>query len=151
MRSAIRIFGALNVLAALFSLLYFAWGIEIHWGKWPGAPDPADWAIFLVIGSVCTSTVLYLAVLGVRLIRGDHGALRRVIPTFLAEIIIFLGAVAAPAFTSGRNKLIWFWLVATFPVQPQVLFGYAFVGTLAAVVLIFWDRNASVPPTVQSR
>ena len=88
MRWAMRIFGGSNVVASLFGLYYFAWGIQIHLGKWPGNPNRQEWIVFLAISALSTSLVLYLAYLGVRLINRDFKVLRQVCFVFVSEIAI---------------------------------------------------------------
>ena len=94
MRWAMRILGGLNVVVCFFSLLYFAWGIQIHLGNWPGNPNYEEWAVFLVISAVSTFLVLYLAYLGLRLIGGDRqGTLESVLRFFISEMAIWFLAL----------------------------------------------------------
>ncbi len=146
MRWTMRVFGTLNILLTVFSLYYFAWGIEIHLGRWPGNPNSLEWAVFFTLSSLSTSLVIYLAFLGVRLIRGDYKALWKVCCVFVSEIAIcfvdfVISWIAKPTWI--RKDVDWFWGIALFPLDPQVLFGYAFFGTGAAIVLILVARRSS--------
>jgi hypothetical protein len=88
MRSAMPIFGGLNIIVSILSLYYFAWGIEIHLGKWPGDPIRQEWTVFLAVSVLSTSLVLYLAYLGIRLIKRDFKALKLVTLVFVSEITV---------------------------------------------------------------
>jgi hypothetical protein len=146
MRWAMRIFGGSNVVASLFGLCYFAWGIQIHLGKWPGNPNRQEWIVFLAISALSTSLVLYLAYLGVRLIKRDFKVLRQVCFVFVSEIAIcFVDFIVTWMVhpTSIRKDVEWFWGIALFPVQPQVYFGYAFIGLTAAIVWMFVGRRST--------
>ena len=146
MRWAMRIFGGLNIIASIFSLCYFAWGIQVHLGKWPGDPNRQEWIVFLAISALSTFLVLYLAYLGVRLIIRDFKALRLVSLVFVLEIAIcFMDFVVAwisnPTWI--RKDIVWFWGIAIFPLQSQVFLGYAFIGLTAAIVLMIVERRSS--------
>src|SRR5438552_301994 len=97
MRWAMRVLGGLNVSACLLCLYYFFWQIKIYWGKWPGNPTHFDWAVFFVLNFISTFLVLYLAYLGVRLIRGKFDALRSVCFVCLFDI----------AFVVAHNLATW--------------------------------------------
>jgi len=145
-RWAMRIFGGSNVVASLFGLYYFAWGIQIHLGKWPGNPNRQEWIVFLAISALSTSLVLYLAYLGVRLINRDFKVLRQVCFVFVSEIAIcFVDFIVTWMVhpTSIRKGVEWFWGIALFPFEPQVYFGYAFIGLTAAIVLMFVGRRST--------
>jgi succinate dehydrogenase hydrophobic anchor subunit len=146
MRWAMRILGGLNIVSSLFGLYYFAWGIEIHLGKWPGNPTRWEWNVFLAISALSTFLVLYLAYLGVRLIKLDYSALGHVRLAFELEISIclldfFLTWIATPSWI--RGNVIWFWGIATFPLEPQVLSGYELIGLAATFVMILARRRSS--------
>jgi hypothetical protein len=141
-----RFFGGLNIVASLFGLYYFAWGIQIHLGKWPGNPNRQEWIVFLAISALSTSLVLYLAYLGVRLIKLDFKVLRQVCFVLMSEIAIcFVDFVVTWIVhpTSIRKDVEWFWGIAIFPIQPLVYSGFAFIGLTAAIVLIFVGRRSS--------
>lgn len=147
MRWAMRIFGGLNILASLFSLLYLAWGVEIHLGKWPGNPTGGEWAVFLILCAVSTFLVLYLAYLGVRMFRGESGALKRAIPVFALEIAIVFADFIVTWLIQPKSipdDILWFWSIAIFPLDPQVYFGYVFFGIVAAFVLLVAGRKSPV-------
>jgi len=146
MRWALRILGALNVFASALSLSYFAWGIKIHLGKWPGGPDRQEWIVFLSISALSVSLVLYLAYLGLRLIKRDFNALKLVSLVFISEIAICFVAfvvtwIETPAWI--RKDIVWFWGIAMSPLEFQVFCGYALIGLAAAVVLILVGRKSS--------
>ena len=145
MRWAMRIYSALNIIASIFSLCYFAWGIEIHLGKWPGNPTRYEWAVFLAISALSTSLVLYLGYLGVRLIMRDFKALKMVSLVFVSEIAIcFVDFVVTWIATPiPTPKVILFWGIAVFPLEAQVYTGYAFIGLAAAIVLMLVGRRSS--------
>jgi succinate dehydrogenase hydrophobic anchor subunit len=148
MRCALRIFGVLNIVATLFGLYYFAWGIRIHLGRWPGNPDQKEWAAFLAISAISTTLVLYSAWLGVRLIKQDRNALKQVILVFAIEIALVIGCFFATWMMrpiSIPEDVLWFWSIALFPLDPQVLFGYAFFGIFVSAVLILFGRRSPNP------
>lgn len=147
MRWAMRIFGALNIIASIFGLRYFAWGIEIHLGKWPGNPTRYEWVVFLAISAISTFLVLYLAYLGVRLIKPDYKALRQVGFVFASEIAVcFVSFLFTWVVTPiPVPNVIWFWGIAVFPLEPQVYSGYAFIGLFAAIALILAGRRYQAP------
>jgi hypothetical protein len=145
MRWAMRIFGVLNICASVFSLWYFGWIIDIHLGNWPGNPTRYDWAVFLALSALSTFLTLYLAYLGVRLIKRDYKALLLVIVVFTSEIVVCLVSflltwIVAPI----SSKVKWFLDMAVSPLEPQVWFGYAFIGLIAASAVIIVRRRSSV-------
>lgn len=144
-RWAMRILGALNVVVSIICLCYFAWGIAIHLGKWPGDPTPKQWAVFFAISAFCMLLVLYLAYLGVRLIKQDGRALWPVSFVFTSEIIVcFVSFLVTWVVTPVPvPNVIWFWGIAVSALEPQVYFGYAFMGLAASIGLIMAERRSS--------
>ena len=140
-----RILGALNIVVSIICLCYFAWGVEIHLGKWPGDPSLKEWAVFFAICAFCTFLVLYLAYLGVRLIKQDRRALWPVSFVFTLEIIVcFVSFLVTWVVTPVPiPKVIWFWGIAVSALEPQVYFGYAFIGLAASNALIIAGRRSS--------
>jgi hypothetical protein len=152
MRWAMRILGGLNILACLLCLYYFFWQIEIHWGKWPGNPSGLEWAVFFVLVAVSTFLVLYLAYLGVRLIRGHYEALRRVCFVCIIDIVLVYGHTLATWNVMENPKpaiRIGLWGIAISPLEPEVLFGYVFVALASALILILIGRKTHGVPATQ--
>lgn len=143
MRWALRILGALNILASILSLSYFAWLIEIHLGHWPGDPDRREWIVFLALSAVSVSLVVYQAYLGVRLIKRDMNALGLASLVFVLEIALCFVVTWIQPHAGTRSNIVWFWGIAMSPLQFQVFCGYALVGLIAAVVLILIGRKSS--------
>ena len=146
MRAAMRALGFCNLLTSFCSLYYFVWGIQIHLGRWPGNPDKQQWNVFYVISAVSTALVLYLAYLGVRLLRAEVAALWQVACVFALEIALVFGNfvltwIATPI-SLGKN-VMWFWGIALFSLDPQVFYGYAPLGLCAALWMAFAARNSA--------
>ena len=73
---ALRIIGLLNILFAIFALLFEAVAL-LSGGKFPTkvTPTPMDWVIFALLLAVSNYLVVHPALYGIRLIRKDESAL----------------------------------------------------------------------------
>ena len=144
MRRAMRIFGALNIVASLLSLYYFYDMIQMHLGRWPGNPTHQDWIAFYAIGSMSTLMVLCVACLGVMLIRGYPHATWQAALLFLIEILwewtdVYTTWLNVP--DSKRTIAVAFWGIADSATEAQVLSGYAVLGLVAALVLLMVQQH----------
>lgn len=140
-----RLFGGLNILAGLFGLYYFLWSLEMHWHHWPGNPSHLDWTVFLALSLLSTFIVFYLGYLGVRLIKRDAGALRKVCLVFIFEILYFWADVIVNWNLVAPSRItiqVGFWGIAFGPIAPQIVTGFPLIGLLAAIVLILVHRRA---------
>ena len=144
MRWAMRIFGALNIVASLLSLYYFAGMIQLHLGKWPGHPSRHDWIVFYAIAAVSTLIVVGIAFLGAMLIRGNPNAV------WLTALLFFTEIAFECAFTittwlgepvSRATIAVGFWGIADSPTEAQALSGYSVLGLVAAIVLFLVQRH----------
>ena len=147
MRWAMRIFGALNIIASLLSLYYLYWMIRMHLGRWPGNPTLRDWMVFDAIATVSTLMVVAVAYLGVRLIRGNPHAIWQIGIAFFAEIAyewadIYFTWVVTPF--SKQIIAVGFWGIAGSACETQVLSGYAVFGLAAALVLLSFKCGGSL-------
>lgn len=138
MRWAMRIFGALNIVASLLSLYYLFGMIQMHMGKWPGNPTHQEWIGFYAIGSLSTLMVLGVACLGVMLIRGYPHATWQSGILFFIEILwewtdVYATWLNVPS--SKRTIAVAFWGIADSATEAQVLSGYAILGLIAALAL----------------
>ena len=146
MRAAMRVLGFCNLLTSSCGLYYFLGAIQVHLGRWPGNPNQQQWNVFYVISALSTAMVLYLAYLGLRLLRLETAALWQVACIFALEIALVLAnfvftRIATPA-SIGKN-LMWFWGIALFPLDSQVFYGYAPLGFCAAVWMAFAARSSA--------
>ena len=145
MRAAMRALGFCNLLISFCSLYYFVWGIQVHLGRWPGNPNQQQWNVFYVISALSTAIVLYLAYLGVRLLRLETAALWQVACIFALETTAVLTDfvltwIVTPV-SLGRNVMS-FWGIALFPLDSQVLYGYAPLGSCAALWMAFAAKDS---------
>lgn len=145
MRAAMRALGSCNLLTSSCGLYYFLDAIHSHLGRWPGNPNHQQWNVFYVIGALSTAMVIYLAYLGLRLLRLETAALWQVACLFALEIALVLANfvftwIATPA-SIGKN-LMWFWGIALFPLDSQVFYGYAPLGLCAALWMAFAAKNS---------
>ena len=143
-----RIFGGINILAAMFGIYYFALMIDIHWGRWPGNPSHFDWAVFVALSLLSTFLVVYLAYLGVRLIRQDAAALRGVcliavleIAYFFADTFVTWNLMPFSASKISGEISVAFWGIAEDPLAPQIVTGYPLIALVAAAILIIMQRR----------
>jgi hypothetical protein len=140
-----RLFGGLNILVALFGLYYSFYMLQMHWHHWPGNPSHLDWAVFLTLSLLSTFIILYLGYLGVRLIKRDVGALRKVCLVFIFEILYFWADVIVNWNLVSPSRItiqVGFWGIALAPLDPQIVTGYPLIGIVATIVLVFFHRRA---------
>jgi len=71
-------------------------------------------------------------------LRNDVRTLSQLVWVFLLEIVLvfadfWLTWIVNPVWLP--KGALWFWGIALFPLHPQVLFGYAFIGLFAALAM----------------
>jgi hypothetical protein len=133
-----RILGGLNVLAALLGIWYAATMIQMHWGRWPGNPNHSQWAVFLGLSAISFFLIVYLAYLGVKLIRGDTKALWKVALILVVEMVYFFiqTTITWLILPESMSKIaVGFYGMAEDPIAPQIVTGYSLIGLIAAVTL----------------
>jgi hypothetical protein len=139
-----RILGGLNIVFAFFGVFYSAYMVEIHWNKWPGQPTFSQWVVFGFLSFICMSMILYLAYLGIRLIRKDASALWQVCLVFVLEIIYFWADVIVCWMIlpiSMSTIAVGFWGIAESPLAPQVITGFPLIGIAVAGALMLVQKK----------
>jgi hypothetical protein len=134
----VRLIGALNILYGSLGVIYFALMLSWHWHKWPGAPSPRDWFVFLVLSALSITLIAYLIFLGIRLLQNDRTAIRSTSTVLAIELIYFLATtvlfwlILPP---SKASVAIGFWEMAQDPLAPQIITAYPLIGLLVTLIL----------------
>ena len=155
----LRIIGLLNILFAIFALLFEAVSLFVAEGKFPTKvpPTPMDWVIFTVLLAVSNYLVVHPALYGIRLIRKDESALLPCALLFAAQTLLFILGVYMLFFGRSMRELVTgFWVFALLPITYSAAFGYSTIGLVVTITLLILSRRAAVKsaekvaPTVQS-
>jgi hypothetical protein len=89
--------------------------------------------------------VLYLAYLGIRLIRKDARALLQLCLLFTAEILYICVLVDVTWIRmpiSMSNIAVGFWGMADAPLVPQLLTGYPLIGAVITLIMLIVRRKS---------
>ena len=145
-----RILGALNILFVTIGAYYSVVMIHLHWNRWPGNPSHYEWKIFVFLYAISVLMVLYLAYLGVRLIKKDAKALLKLSLLFLAEMLYFFVHTystwnVTPA-SMSMTVAVSFLGMALDPLAPQIVTGYPLIGLVIALVLSLIRQRSEKSP-----
>jgi hypothetical protein len=119
---ALRIIGLLNILFAIFALLFEGVAL-LSGGKFPTkvTPTPMDWIIFALLLAVSNYLVVHPALYGIRLIRKDESALLPCALLFAAQTLVFtLGVYIMLYWRSMLEIVTGLWVFAVLPIQFSV-------------------------------
>ena len=139
-----RILGALNILYVAISAWYSVIMVHMHWNRWPGNPTSMNWAVFLFLYALSAVMIVYLAYLGIRLIRKDSKVLLQLCFLFVAEMVYFFVFVTVTwvILPMSMSKIaVGFWGMAQDPLAPQVITGYPLVGLVFALFMLLMRRR----------
>lgn len=133
-----RCMGILTVLYCVYGIAYYVRELAYEKGRWLGSPDSFDWVIFAALSVITLGATIYLAYLGMRLIRVDAAALGPMCLVFGAEIAYFLVTTfifwnimppTNPGLTGG------FFGIPEDPFVPQLVTGYTIICLIVCLVL----------------
>jgi hypothetical protein len=142
---ALRIIGLLNILFAIFALLFEGVAL-LSGGKFPTkvTPTPMDWIIFALLLAVSNYLVVHPALYGIRLIRKDESALLPCALLFAAQTLVFtLGVYIMLYWRSMLEIVTGLWVFAVLPIQFSVAFGYSTIGLVVTITLLTLSRRAA--------
>jgi hypothetical protein len=142
----LRIIGLLNILFAIFALLFEAVALLFSGGKFPTKvpPTPMDWVIFAFLLVVSNYLVVHPALYGIRLIRKDESALLPCALLFTTQTLLFaLGVYILLFWRSMLEIVTGFWVFAVLPIQFSVAFGYSTIGLVVTITLLTLSRRAT--------
>jgi len=142
---AMRIIGLLNILFAIFALLFEFVALWIG-GKLPGSSSatPIDWVIFTILLAVSNYLVVHPALYGISLIRKDESALLPCALLFAAQLLVFtLGAYILIYWRSMLEIVTGLWVFAVLPIEFSVAFGYCTIGLAVTITLLAVSRRAA--------
>jgi hypothetical protein len=145
-----RVLGALNILFVLLGAFYSAAMVQMSWKKWLGSSF-LDWIVFAILSAISVGMVLYLAHLGIRLIKKDVKALWHLCLLFVAEIAYFVVVFYVTWFVlpdSLSAIAAAFWGMAQNPIVPQIVTGYPLVGLVITLVILLIRHS---PPETYRR
>jgi hypothetical protein len=142
---ALRIIGLLNILFAIFALLFEGVAL-LSGGKFPTkvTPTSMDWIIFALLLAISNYLVVHPALYGIRLIRKDESALLPCALLFAAQTLVFtLGVYIMLYWRSMLEIVTGLWVFAVLPIQFSVAFGYSTIGLVVTITLLTLSRRAA--------